>query len=183
MTTKQKAIFLDRDGVINHDHAYVHKIEEFEFIEGVFDACRHFVAKGYILIVVTNQSGIGRGYYDEAQFAQLTDWMKARFIDEGCELAEVYFCPHHPKKALPQYLLDCQCRKPAPGMLNQAISAFNIDVKKSMMIGDKLSDIKAAENAGVTRKILVNSGQALSAEELAQADEVWHSLADAETKV
>lgn len=176
MTTKQKAVFLDRDGVINHDHAYVHKIEDFEFIDGVFDACRDFIAKGYILIVVTNQSGIGRGYYDEAQFNQLTEWMKTQFAQQQCPISEVYFCPHHPKKALPEYLQDCDCRKPNPGMLQQGIDEFDVDVSQSVMIGDKVSDVQAARAAGIKTAILVNSGQAFSQEDAAQADQVCVSI-------
>ncbi|MCG7535259.1 D-glycero-beta-D-manno-heptose 1,7-bisphosphate 7-phosphatase [Pseudoalteromonas sp. OOF1S-7] len=171
-----KAVFLDRDGVINQDHAYVHKIEDFEFIDGVFEACQQFQALGYKLVVVTNQSGIGRGYYDEAQFAQLTDWMCKQFLAHGVSISGVYFCPHHPKKAQPQYLRECECRKPNPGMLLQAIEEHDIDPTRSVMVGDKGSDMQAAQAAGVRTKILVESGQTFSEEVRASADYVCGTL-------
>ena len=115
-----KAAFLDRDGVINIDRAYVHKIEDFDWVPGALEAARALSDAGYLIVVVTNQSGIGRGYYGEADFARLTDWMKARFAEAGAPLAGVYFCPHHPEKANPPYRTDCLCRKPHPGMLLKA---------------------------------------------------------------
>ncbi|MCF6437997.1 D-glycero-beta-D-manno-heptose 1,7-bisphosphate 7-phosphatase [Pseudoalteromonas luteoviolacea] len=180
---KSKAVFLDRDGVINHDHAYVHAIEDFEFIDGVFEACQYFTGLGYKLVVVTNQSGIGRGYYDEAQFQRLTQWMCEQFNRHGIDIAGVYFCPHHPKKALPQYLRDCDCRKPKPGMLLQAIEEHDIDPTTSIMVGDKASDMKAAIAAGVATKILVRSGQELTAEDESFADFVCDSLAQLPQKL
>ena len=110
----KKAAFLDRDGVINIDRAYVHKIDDFEWIPGVLGAARRLRDAGFSLVVVTNQSGIGRGYYSEEDFDRLTDWMKARFAEAGAPLAGVYFCPHHPEKALDKYRIDCGCRKPRP---------------------------------------------------------------------
>ena len=173
---QNKAIFLDRDGVINFDHAYVHKIEEFQFIDGVFEACRIFADLGYLSVVVTNQSGIGRGYYSESQFKLLSEWMCAEFEKHGVTISKVYFCPHHPKNALPAYLKECDCRKPNPGMLNQAINDFDIDVAQSVMVGDKASDIGAARAAGVKTAILVESGQSFNAETIALADFVCPSL-------
>lgn len=174
-----KAVFLDRDGVINVDHAYVSKAEDFEFIDGVFDACRHFQQQGYLLVIVTNQSGIGRGYYTEQDFQQLTDWMLAQFTLHGINISGVYFCPHHPNNAQPPYNIDCNCRKPAPGMLLQAIHEHNIDVTKSLMLGDKAADMQAAAAAGVSRKILVLSGQSLTEQDKQLADEVWPSIKSA----
>lgn len=171
-----KAVFLDRDGVINHDHAYVSKIEDFEFIDGVFDACQQFIEQGFIIIVVTNQSGIGRGYYSEQDFNLLTNWMKSEFNKHQIPITEVYFCPHHPKKALPEYLKECDCRKPMPGMLNQAIKQFDIDVSQSIMVGDKISDLQAAQAAGIKTKILVKSGKPVTDEGKEIADEVWQTL-------
>lgn len=150
-----KAAFLDRDGVINIDHAYVHKPQEFQFIDGVFEACRKLQAMGYLLIVATNQSGIGRGYYTEKDFADLCDWMKAEFKREGVNIADIFFCPHHPEKALGAYRLDCNCRKPKPGMLLAAQKKWNIDMKASLMVGDKAADMQAALAAGVAARILV----------------------------
>ncbi len=175
----KKAIFLDRDGVINVDHGYIYKTSEFEFISGVFEACRYFVEQGYLIVVVTNQSGIARGYYTEQDFDLLTQWMKARFLEEGITISNVYFCPHHPEKAekgQAKYLKTCDCRKPAPGMLNQAIADFDIDVKNSIMVGDKLSDLQAAINAGVTTKILVRSGKPVLDETCKLADAVYDDL-------
>lgn len=171
-----KAVFLDRDGVINHDHAYVSNILNFEFIDGVFDACQQFIKQGYMIIVVTNQSGIGRGYYSEQDFNLLTNWMKAEFDKHQVTISEVYFCPHHPKNALPNYLKKCDCRKPMPGMLNQAINKFDIDVNQSIMVGDKVSDLQAAKAAGIKTKILVRSGKPITNAGKLIADEIWETL-------
>ncbi|WP_134057803.1 D-glycero-beta-D-manno-heptose 1,7-bisphosphate 7-phosphatase [Rheinheimera aquimaris] len=178
-----KAAFLDRDGVINVDHGYVSTAEQFEFIDGVFAACRHLQQQGYLLIVVTNQSGIGRGYYSEAQFWQLTDWMKQQFAANGVGITDVFFCPHHPVNAQPPYQLECNCRKPAPGMLLQAIEKYGIDAKQSLMLGDKKADMQAAKAAGIGRKVLVLSGQSLSDADKASADEIWPSIKAALTQV
>lgn len=180
---KRKAAFLDRDGVINIDHGYVSSPEQFEFIDGVFDACRHLQQQGYLLIVVTNQSGIGRGYYNEQQFHALTDWMKAQFESHGVTITDVFFCPHHPVNAKPPYQTNCNCRKPAPGMLLQAIEKYQIDPGQSLMLGDKKADMQAAKAAGVKRKILVLSGQSLTEEDKASADEIWPSVKTALTAV
>lgn len=173
-----KAVFLDRDGVINIDHGYIFKPEHFDFIDGVFDACRHLQNLGYLLIVVTNQSGIARGYYSEQDFAVLTSWMKQQFAAHGVKIDGVYYCPHHLEKGQVPYNIDCDCRKPNPGMLTQAIREFGIDPAVSLMVGDKAADMQAAAAAGIGRKILVQSGQALSDEDLQSADMVWASLAD-----
>ncbi|MBZ2190294.1 D-glycero-beta-D-manno-heptose 1,7-bisphosphate 7-phosphatase [Alcanivorax sp. JB21] len=166
------AVFLDRDGVINVDHGYVHTPDTFDFIDGVFDACAYFQRQGYLLVVVTNQSGIGRGLFSEAQFQQLTAWMLARFEQEGIHIDGVYHCPHHPDDG-------CDCRKPAPGLLRQAIREHDIDVARSLMLGDKAADMAAAAAAGVGRRILVRSGQALSHADAGQADEIWDSIREA----
>lgn len=171
-----KAVFLDRDGVINVDHAYVYKPCDFEFIDGVFETCRYFQQQGYLLIVVSNQSGIGRGYYTDQDFQKLTDWMRRQFHANEVTIHEVYYCPHHPQKALPPYNIDCNCRKPAPGMIEQAIHEHQIDPASSIMFGDKATDMKAAMAAGVGRKILVESGQPVTEDERKLADEVWPSI-------
>ena len=143
-----KAVFLDRDGVINLDKAYVSKIEDFEFCEGVFEALAHFQRLGYLLIIVTNQSGIGRGYYSEEDFQILSDWMKKELLHVKIKIDAIYHCPHAPE-------VNCACRKPKSGMFLKAIEDFDIDVKQSWMIGDKPSDIEAALGAGISNTILL----------------------------
>ena len=146
-----KTIFLDRDGVINKEVGYLHKIEDFKFIDGVFDACLYFQSIGYQLVIVTNQSGIGRGYYDEDTFHIVNNWMLNQFKNQGVSILDVFFCPHGPES-------NCNCRKPKPGMFNQANDKYGIDIKNSWMIGDKEADIKAANTAGIQNTILVKSG-------------------------
>ena len=148
------ALFLDRDGVINVDHGYVHRIEDFEFIPGIFELCRDAKAKGNKLVVVTNQAGIARGLYSEAQFHALTAWMKQRFVEEGAPLDGVYFCPTHPSAGLGAYRVDTEFRKPGPGMLLQAARELDIDLPRSTIIGDKVSDMQAGAAAGVERLFL-----------------------------
>ncbi|MBT1063459.1 D-glycero-beta-D-manno-heptose 1,7-bisphosphate 7-phosphatase [Bowmanella sp. Y26] len=145
----QKALFLDRDGVINLDHGYVYRPQDFEFVEGIFALCQRFQHAGYRLVVVTNQSGIARGLYTEEDFALLTEWMKAEFAAKGISIDAVYFCPHHAEKGLGVYKRQCDCRKPAPGMLLDAAKALDIDLSASVMVGDKASDMQAATKAGV----------------------------------
>lgn len=153
----KKALFLDRDGVINVDHGYLYQASDIEFMPGIFDLCRHCHNLGYLIIVVTNQSGIGRGYYTEADFLILCEWMKLRFIEKGSLLERIYYCPHHAESAADQYRRQCDCRKPMPGMLLQAAKAYQLDMANSIMIGDKLSDIIAAHRAGVKRRYLLTS--------------------------
>ena len=144
-----KALFLDRDGVINIEKDYLYKIEDFEFIEGIFTLCMHYQSLGYIIVVVTNQSGIARNYYNEHDFNLLTSWMTKEFDKYAVELKKVYFCPHHPDISG-----ECPCRKPKPGMLLEAAKEFNIDLKNSILIGDKERDIQAGLNAGLKETYL-----------------------------
>ncbi|WP_018693855.1 D-glycero-beta-D-manno-heptose 1,7-bisphosphate 7-phosphatase [Algicola sagamiensis] len=150
-----KAVFLDRDGVINIDHGYVYQPEEFEFVPGVFEACQKFHALGYLIVVVTNQSGIGRGYYTVEDFNTLSIWMRKAFQAHDIPIAAIEFCPHHPEKATEEYLKDCECRKPRPGMLIKAAEDWDIDLSQSIMIGDKCSDMQAAQASGVPMRVLV----------------------------
>lgn len=146
-----KTIFLDRDGVINKEKSYLYKIEDFEFINGVFRACQHFITLGYKIIIITNQSGISRGYYTERDYLNLTQWMIDRFKANNIEILEVFHCPHSPDEY-------CICRKPQPGMILKAKIKYDIDIKRSWVVGDKENDIKAANNAGIKKTILVRSG-------------------------
>lgn len=145
----QKALFLDRDGVINIEKDYLYKIEDFEFINGIFELCQHYINLGYIIIVVTNQSGIARDYYSQEQFESLTAWMLGDMYEHGVEVTHVYHCPHHPSISG-----ICNCRKPKPGMLLEAANKFDIDLEKSILVGDKERDIEAALNAGLTETYL-----------------------------
>jgi len=144
-----RALFLDRDGVINHDSGYTSDIESFRFIDGIFDVCRAAKQLGYLLIVVTNQAGIGRGYYSEQDFAILTKWMCDQFEAEGAAISDVFYCPYHPEHGVGHYKKDSFDRKPNPGMLLQAADKHELDLNRSIMIGDKNSDMQAANEAGV----------------------------------
>ena len=143
------ALFLDRDGVINVDRGYVHRQEDFEFMPGIFELVRTANKRGYLVVVVTNQAGIGRGYYSELQFLSLTSWMKECFRIEGARIDAVYFCPFHPEYGIGVYRQESDCRKPNPGMLFQAAKDFEIELTKSIIVGDKLSDMEAGRSAGV----------------------------------
>lgn len=143
------ALFLDRDGVINVDHGYVCRPEDFDFIEGVFDLVATAHRLGYLVVVVTNQAGIGRGYYSEADFHVLTAWMRQRFVEHAGYIDAVYFCPFHPEHGVGEYRRESNCRKPAPGMLLQAGRELDIDFGKSILVGDKPSDMAAGRAAGV----------------------------------
>lgn len=154
---KKRALFLDRDGVINVDHGYVCKSEQIVFVEGIFELVRVANDAGYLVIIVTNQAGIGRGYYCEADFHNLMDWMKARFADHGATIDAVYFSPYHPEHGLGIYRKQSSCRKPSPGMLLQAQTEFGIDMGLSTLIGDKVTDIQAGAAAGVGTLLILNS--------------------------
>ena len=151
------AAFLDRDGVINFDREYVYERADFEFIPGVFEAARTLRRLNYALFVVTNQSGIGRGIYSEDAFLALDDWMRTRFREEGAEITATYFCPHHPVDAVGPYRVECECRKPRPGMLLKAAADHRIPLDKSLLIGDRASDLEAARAAGVHVRLLVGT--------------------------
>lgn len=151
----RRAAFLDRDGVINVDTGYVHRIEDFEFVPGTLQACRELARRGWLLVVATNQSGIGRGLYTAHDFQTLTDWMRARFEGSGAPLAGVYYCPHHPTDGLDGFRIACDCRKPQPGMLTQAARALSVDLPQSMLFGDKCEDLLAAQRAGIAHRVLL----------------------------
>ena len=143
-----KALFLDRDGIINVDHGYVSTIEEFEFNEGIFELLRLFVQDGYTLFVLTNQSGIGRGYYDTSDFQKLTTWMLQQLKTEEIPVESVHYCHHTPEEM-------CHCRKPSIGMIEPILYEYDIDLGRSWMIGDKQSDIDFAQNSGIAHTIAI----------------------------
>lgn len=170
-----RAVFLDRDGVVNVDHGYVGHWQDFEFVPGAVDAMRCLHDAGWRLVVVTNQSGIARGYYSEADYEALTARMKAELAAAGAPLAGVYHCPHHPKGTVAAYTRDCDCRKPAPGLILRAAAELGLSLADSVLVGDKASDAQAARAAGVGRVVLVADGAA----DAALADATAPSLATA----
>ena len=168
----QKALFLDRDGVINVEKEYLYKIEDFEFIDGIFDLCRHYQDLGYMIFVVTNQSGIVRQYYSEAEFKKLTEWMLSEFVKRDIRIEKVYYCPHHPDISG-----ECDCRKPKPGMLLQAADEFDIDLHNSIIVGDKERDIEAGINAGLKESYLFDESGSQKASKatkiVKKLEEIW----------
>lgn len=173
----RRAVFLDRDGVINTEVNYLHRVEDFAFVPGTVDALRRLQQAGWALVVVTNQSGIARGYYTEADYQALTAHLRAELAVAGVSLDAVLHCPHLPDAQVPAYRLDCDCRKPAPGMILRAVAELGIDPAASVLVGDKRSDLEAGRAAGVGRNVLVRSGHAPSAADEAAADAVHDSLA------
>jgi D-glycero-D-manno-heptose 1,7-bisphosphate phosphatase len=151
---KRKALFLDRDGVVNIDHGYVHEPRDCVFVDSIFDVVRSANHAGYAVVLITNQAGIGRGYFSLDQFQAFTRWMLSEFDQRQARIDQVYFCPHHPQFGLGEYLLACNCRKPQPGMLLQARDDLDLDMEASLMIGDKQSDLEAAARAGVGHRFL-----------------------------
>ena len=176
---RRPAAFIDRDGVINAERHYVHRIEDFHVLPGVYDGLRALARAGFVLVVVTNQAGIAKGLYDEAAFERLTDHMQALMAAEGIALEAVYHCPHHPAGSVAAYAVECDCRKPAPGMLLQAAREHRLDLARSVMIGDKPSDTQAGRAAGVALTVLVESGHVLPDDAAAHADHRCANLQEA----
>lgn len=167
-----KALFLDRDGVINVEVNYLHKIEDFKFIDGIFDLCKYYQDLGYLIIVVTNQSGIAREYYSEDDFQKLTSWMVDEFLKFGITLSHVYYCPHH--EAISG---ECDCRKPEPGMLLMAAKEYDLDLRSSILVGDKERDIEAGLNAGLLETYLFVHNDTIRKTKATKAvkklDDIW----------
>ena len=154
-----KAIFFDRDGTINVDKEYIHRVEDFEFERRAIEGLKILQNLGCQLIIVTGQSGIGRGYYSEEDYHKFMDYMYSQLRRHNIIINGEYFCPHHPEKGIGEYKVDCDCRKPKTGMLEQAVKEFDIDLKESWVIGDKTDDIEMGRRAGC-KTILVNTGKA-----------------------
>ena len=142
-------VFLDRDGVVNADIGYLWRREDFLWIPGAPAAIRLFNGRGWPVVVVTNQSGVARGYYRDQEVQALHLWMNAELNKQGARIDAFYFCPHHPRGAIAEYTRECDCRKPQPGMILQAMAEWGADPATSFLIGDKESDVAAAEAAGV----------------------------------
>jgi D-glycero-D-manno-heptose 1,7-bisphosphate phosphatase len=171
-----KAAFIDRDGVLNEERAFVHRIEDFVFLPRAVEALRLLKAAGYLLVVITNQSGIARGLYSESDYLTLTKHMRERLMAEGVSLDSVEYCPHLPDAPVERFRADCDCRKPKPGMLRRAIQNLDIEPGASFLVGDRLSDIQAGRAAGIGRCFLVRTGYPLPDEAVARADAVYDDL-------
>lgn len=157
MSDKNKAVFLDRDGVLNHEQGdYVCKLEDFHVLEHNFKPLKELQDRGYLLIVATNQGGLAKGWYTEDHLAEMHQHLKDTYKQHGVVFTDIYYCPHHP-----EFTGDCDCRKPKPGLLLRAIEKYNIDPSKSYFIGDRERDVEAGTAAGV-KGILINSDQPIS---------------------
>ena len=160
----RKVIFLDRDGTINVEKSYLYKWEDFEFEKNAIEGLKELKNLGYEFIVVTNQSGIGRGYYTEEDLVALNNQMTQKLKEFGIEILECFYCPHHPEKGIGKYKVDCNCRKPNPGMLLEGIKKYDVDIENSFMIGDQKGDLEAGKKAGL-KSILVLTGYGKKIEE------------------
>ena len=157
-TNSDAFVFIDRDGTMNIDYGYVGTIDRFELFEHTIAGLKLLNSKGFRIIVVTNQSGVARGYFTEDDVNKVNGYMVDMLNDQGIKIDDVLYCPHHEKGTVKEYTMKCSCRKPEPGLFNIAVEKYNIDKKKSFMIGDKLSDIHWGRKAGLT-SILVRTGE------------------------
>src|SRR5579864_6484387 len=146
---KRRALFLDRDGVVNVDHGYVKSSVEFQFISGIFELCRAAQTSGFLLVVITNQAGIAHGYYSGQAVDLLHRWMCDRFAENGITVDAIYYCPFHPAAAVKKFQADSFDRKPNPGMLLRAAEDLNVDLADSVLVGDRDTDIEAGVRGGV----------------------------------
>lgn len=153
----RRAVFLDKDGVINVDRGHVCTPQRTDFIDGIFDLCRTANRQGWLVVVVTNQAVIGRGRCSEAEFLEYMDWVRSKFTTNSAQLNSIYYCPHHPFRGHGVYKMDCECRKPAPGMLLAAQREWDLDMRSSLLLGDRDSDVKAGLAAGVGTRLVVRT--------------------------
>jgi D-glycero-D-manno-heptose 1,7-bisphosphate phosphatase len=151
----QRGLFLDRDGVINHEIGYLSRAAEVIFVDGIFSLCRTAQRLGYRLFVVTNQAGIARGFYTEADYQQLMEWMRLEFRREGIEFSAFYYCPFHPEHGIGEYRREHEDRKPGTGMIRRGAREFSLDLSQSVLVGDRCSDIAAANTAGLRQAFLI----------------------------
>lgn len=151
MVLKNKAVFLDRDGVINIDNGYIYEIGNFKFVDKIFKVLNYF-KEDYLLFIITNQSGIARGYYSKNDVKILHKWLINELVKKDIHIKEIFYCPHHPK-----FDFECNCRKPKPGMIINAKNKYNLDLDNSILIGDKFSDIESGKNAGISNLIKVET--------------------------
>jgi len=173
------AVFIDRDGVINEDRGYVHRIEDFVFLPGAISGMKIFQDLGYKIVIVTNQAGIARGMYTENDFEVLTAHMNQVLLENNVIVSGVYHCPHHPNGVIERWTSVCNCRKPRPGMLLKASENLGLQLGSSILIGDKISDIDAGLNAGVPLTILIKPIDLIEAEQYSKASAICSDLLNA----
>ncbi len=149
LSMANKAVFFDRDGTLNVDIHYLHRPEDFEWIPEAKEAIKYVNDHGYLAILVTNQSGVARGYYPESDVRLVYDWMNEQLAAVGAHLDALYYCPHHPTGTVPEYTRVCTCRKPSPQLINDACVKYHIDKQQSYFVGDTDTDMKCAANAGI----------------------------------
>lgn len=172
----RKAAFIDRDGVINEERHYLHRKEDFVILPGVAQGIKTLASSGYKIVVISNQAGIARGYYNEESVRALHEYMREILQKEGAHIDAVYYCPHHVLGSEKRYTYQCDCRKPRIGMLLRVATDLNLNLSRSVLIGDKLSDIEAGKNASLACMVLVESGHPVSAFDRTQADIVTSNL-------
>ena len=151
-----KTVFLDRDGVINHDYGYTYKWDNFKFLDKSIEAMKLLNDNGFSIIIITNQSGIARGYYSEKDLLELHKEMEKYLGKFKVKIKDIFYCPHHPEGQITKYRIRCNCRKPGIGMLKEASKKYSLDLKECYLVGDKLSDIEAADRANISRAFLIN---------------------------
>jgi D-glycero-D-manno-heptose 1,7-bisphosphate phosphatase len=146
---KERALFLDRDGVVNREIGYVYRSEDIVFVEGIFSLCNTARKLGFRIVIVTNQSGIARGFYTEDDYHKLMQWMRKQFRNEGAPLDGAYHSPYHPEHGVGKYKREHEDRKPGAGMLHRAAHDLHLDLSQSLLIGDRCTDIAAAQAGGL----------------------------------
>ena len=159
MKETKKVVFLDRDGVINIDKNYLYKWDDFEFISGSIEGMKKLINANYQIIIVTNQSGIARGFYSENEYLELTAKYNEVLKNNGINVLDIFYCPHFKGGIIKKYAIDCECRKPKPGMILKAIKKYEINITKSILIGDKESDIIAGRSSGLSKTFLISSNK------------------------
>ena len=163
---RRPAVFLDRDGTLNHDTGYVHRIADFRWFPGAVNAIRRLNDSGYYVFIVTNQSGVARGMYDEAAIHDLHRWMNEELLAAGARIDDIRYCPHHPQASIAAYRTACSCRKPAAGMLLDLMNVWPVVREASVMVGDKESDAAAGRAAGIASAIVPAGGLEIFVEQL-----------------
>ncbi len=177
-TGGNKAVFLDRDGTINVEKHYLYKIEDFEYLDGVVEGLKALSDRGYLLVVITNQSGIARGYYSEEDYEKLDAWMKSDLLDKGVKIAGTYYCPHLSDASVKKYALECECRKPKTGLFWQAAKDLNIDMDHSFAIGDKERDLSICAESGVKGILIAEDGDGIRTDKVYTVCSNWKEIVD-----